>query len=73
MDQGMTRDRWLSLGLREDALAVFSASNLQTVEVAGSKVVGIPKTGDGHHVLGTAPSCEEAAVIATILRLFNPN
>ena len=73
MDQGMTRDRWLSLGLREDMLAVFGAGNLQTIEAAGSKVVGIPKGRDSHHVLGTASSGEEAAVIATILRLFNPN
>ena len=73
MDQGMTRDRWLSLGLQDEALAVFGAGNLQTIEAAGSMVVGIPKGGDGHHVLGTASSREEAAVIATILRLFNPN
>ena len=73
MDQGMTRDRWLSLGLQEDMLAVFGAGNLQTIEAAGSKVVGIPKGGDGHHVLGTASSGEEAAVIATILRMFNSN
>jgi len=73
MDQGMTRDRWLSLGLREDALAVFGAGDLQTIEAVGSKVVGIPKGGDGHRVFGTASSCEEATVIATILRLFNPN
>lgn len=73
MDQGMTRDRWLSLGLQEEALAVFGTGSLQTVEAAGSMVVGIPKGGDGHYLLGTASSHEEAAVIATILRLFNPN
>jgi len=73
MDEGMTRDRWLSLGLQEDALLVFQGGNLQTVEAAGLKVVGIPKGGDGHHLLGTASSREEAVVIATILRLFNPN
>jgi len=47
--------------------------NLQTVEAADTKVVGISKGGDGHHLLGTASSREEAVVIATILRLFNPN
>jgi hypothetical protein len=73
MDQGMTRDRWLSLGLQEDALLVFEAGGLRTIEAAGSKVVGIFKHGAGHHVLGTALSGEEATVIATILRLFNPN
>ncbi len=73
MDQGMTRDRWLSLGLQEDALPVFQDGNLQTIEAAGLKVVGILKGGDGHHLLGTASSREEAVVIATILRLFNPN
>ena len=73
MDQGMTRDRWLSLGLQEEALALFGTGNLQTIEAADSKVVGIPKGGDSYHVLGTASSGEEAAVIATILRLYNPN
>lgn len=73
MDQGMTCDRWLSLGLQEDALPVFQAGGLRTIESAGSKVIGIPKHGAGHHVLGTASSGEEAVVIATILRVFNPN
>jgi len=73
MDRGMTRDRWLSLGLREDALPVFEAGSLHTIEAAGSGIVGIPRHGDGHHLLGTASSREEALVIATILRLFNPN
>jgi len=73
MDRGITRDRWLSLGLQEDALAVFEAGGLQTIEAAGSRVVGVPRHGDGHHLLGTASSREEAVVIATILRLFNPN
>jgi hypothetical protein len=40
---------------------------------AGSGVAGIPKHGAGHHLLGTVSSWEEAAVVATILRLFNPN
>ena len=73
MDNGITRERWLSLGLQEDALPVFEAGGLQTVEAAGIGVVGIPRHGTGHHLLGTASSREEAVVIATILRLFNPN
>jgi hypothetical protein len=73
MGDGMTRDRWLSLGLQEDALPVFEAGGLQTVEAAGNGVVGVPRHGAGHHLLGTASSREEAVVIATILRLFNPN
>ncbi len=73
MGEGMTRDRWLSLGLREDALPTFEAGGLQTVEAAGNGVVGVPRHGAGHHLLGTASCREEAVVIATILRLFNPN
>ena len=73
MGDGMTRARWLSLGLLEDALPVFQAGGLRTVEAAGSRIVGVPKHGAGHHLLGTASSREEAAVVATILRLFNPN
>ena len=73
MDRGMKRDRWLSLGLQDDALPVFEAGDLLTIEAAGSGIVGIPRHGDGHHLLGTASSREEAVVIATILRLFNPN
>lgn len=73
MDQGMTRDRWLSLGLQEDMLPVFQAGGLRTVEAADSRIVGIPRHSAGHHLLGTAGSREEAVVIATILRLFNPN
>ncbi len=73
MGEGMTRDRWLSLGLREDGLPVFEAGGLQTIEAAGNGVVGVPRHGAGHHLLGTASSREEAVVIATILRLFNPN
>jgi len=73
MDNDMTREHWLSLGLQEDALGVFEAGRLRTVEAADSRVVGIPKYGAGHHLLGTVSSWEEAAVVATILRLFNPN
>jgi len=46
---------------------------LQTVEAADNGIVGIPRYGTGHHLLGIASSREEAVVIATILRLFNPN
>jgi hypothetical protein len=73
MGDGMTRDRWLSLGLQEEALPMFEAGGLQTVEAAGNGIVGVPRHGTGHHLLGTASSREEAVVIATILRLFNPN
>lgn len=73
MDRGMTRERWLSLSLQEDALAVFEAEGLQTIEAADTGVVGVPKHGGGHHLLGTASSREEAVVIAIILRLFNPS
>ncbi len=69
----MTKAGWLSLGLQEDALPVFEAGRLRTVEAVGSLVVGIPKSADGHHLLGTATSREEAVVVATILRLLNPN
>jgi len=69
----MTRAGWLSLGLLENALPVFEAGGLRTVEAAGSVIVGIPKSADGHHLLGMAPSREEAVVVATILRLLNPN
>ena len=69
----MTREYWLSLGLLENALPVFVAGSLRTVEAAGSNVVGIPKSADGHHLLDAASSYEEAVVVATILRLFNPN
>jgi hypothetical protein len=73
MGEGMTRERWLSLGLREDALQVFEAGSLRTIEAADSGVVGIPKHGASHHLLGTTSSGEEARAVATILRLFNPN
>ena len=69
----MTRAGWLSLGLQEDALPVFEAGGLRTIEAAGSGVVGIPKDGAGHYLLGTVSSREETAVVATILRLLNPN
>ncbi len=73
MDDDMTREHWLSLGLQENALPAFEAGGLRTIEAADSRVVGIPKHGTGHHLLGTVSSWEEAAVVATILRLFNPN
>ena len=73
MDQHMTREHWLSLGLTRTAQPVFEASTLRTIEATGTAVVGIPKYGTGHHPLGTASCNEEAVVIATILRLFNPN
>lgn len=69
----MTRERWLSLGLQEDALLAFEAGSLHTIEAADNRIVGIPRHRAGHHLLGTAASHEEAAVIATILRLFNPD
>jgi hypothetical protein len=69
----VTKAGWLSLGLRADALPVFEAGGLRSVEAAGSLVVGIPKSADGHHLLGAATSREEAVVVATILRLLNPN
>ncbi len=73
MDDGMTREHWLSLGLQEDVLPLFQAGGLRTIEAADCRVVGVPKHGAGHHLLGTVSSWEEAAVVATILRLFNPN
>ena len=73
MDRHMTREHWLSLGLKEAARPVFEAGTLRTIEAAGTAVVGIPKHGTGHHVLGTATCNEEAVVIATMLRPFNPN
>jgi hypothetical protein len=69
----MTRERWLGLGLQEDALVAFKGGGLRTIEAAGNGIVGVPKHGTGHHLLGTASSREETVVIATILRLFNPN
>jgi len=52
---------------------MFEAGILRTVEAAGSSVVGIPRGGDGDHLLGTASSRAEAVVIATTLRLCNPD
>ena len=49
---------------------MFDAGCLLTIEAAAN---GIPRHGDGHHLLGTASSQEEAVAITTILRLFNPN
>lgn len=69
----MRVDYWLSLGLDRAAQEVFEAGTLRTVEAADNRIVGIPKGGNGHHLLGTASSREEAVVIATILRLFNPD
>ena len=69
----MKVEYWLSLGLDKAAHEAFEDGNLHTVEAAGSRVVGVPKGGNGHHLLGTASSREEAVVIATILRLYNPN
>ena len=69
----MTRERWLSLGLQEDALVTFEGGGLRTIGAAGNGTVGIAKHGAGHHLLGTASSREEAVVIATILRPSNPN
>ena len=63
----------LSLGLDRDASAMFEAGGLRTVEAAGRQVVGIPKHGDGHHRLGPSASRDDAVVVATLLRLLNPN
>jgi hypothetical protein len=68
----MAPDQWLSLGLSRDMQETFEAGGLHTVEAAGVQVVGVPRRGDGHVVLGEASSREEAVVIATILRMFNP-
>lgn len=69
----MTTEQWLSLGLIETARAAFEAGSLRTIEAADSMIVGIPKTEDGHHLLGEASSREEAVVVATMLRMWNPN
>ncbi len=69
----MTKSQWLSLGLLlGSARELFEEGGLRTVEAADNTVVGIPRHGAGHHLLGTAASREEAVVIATMLRLFNP-
>lgn len=65
--------QWLSLGLARDAQPVFESGWLRTSEAAGNAVVGIPRRGAGHRLLGTTGFREEAVVIATILRLLNPN
>jgi len=69
----MTQPQWLSLGLLGHAKPVFEEGGLRTIEAADNTVVGIPRDGTGHHLLGTAASREEAVVIATILRLYNPS
>ena len=69
----MTKSQWLSLGLLlGSARELFEEGGLRTIEAADNTVVGIPRYGAGHHRLGTAGSREEAIVIATMLRLFNP-
>ena len=68
----MTKSQWFSLGLLGQARPVFEDGGLRTIEAADHTVVGIPRHGAGHHLLGTAASREEAVVIATILRLCNP-
>ncbi len=52
---------------------MFEAGGLRTVEVIRSVIIGNPKSADGHHLLGMALSREEVVVVATILRLLNPN
>ena len=37
MDGDMTREHWLSLGLQEDALPLFEAGGLRTIEAADSQ------------------------------------
>lgn len=69
----MKVEQWPGLGPGRAAQEVFEAGILRTVETAGSSVVGIPRSGDGDRLLGTAASREEAAVIATTLRLCNPD
>ena len=70
----MTKSQWLSLGLLlGSARELFEEGGLRTVEAADNTVVGIPRHGAGHHLLGIAMSRDEAVVIATMLRLFNPN
>ena len=50
MGRGVTREHWLSFGLQEDALSVFEAGSLQTIEAADSEIVGVPRHGTGHHL-----------------------
>ncbi len=72
MPVGMTLAQWLSLGLLREAREAFEAGALRTIEAADDRVVGLPRQGGGHQVLGIASSREEAVVIATILRMNNP-
>ena len=65
-------DQWLSLGLKAEALEVYEAGGLRTVEAAGNNVVGVPRGVAAHHLLGEASSREEAVVIATIWRVCAP-
>jgi len=73
MDHRMTRERWLSLGLQEDAMPAFGAGGLRTIKAADNGIVGVPRHGAGHHLLGTAASREGAIVTVTNLRPYNPN
>lgn len=66
----MNVECWLNLGLDR---AVFEASNLQTIEAAGSRIIGVTEGGDDDHLLGTASSRKEGTVITTILRLYDPS
>ena len=45
MDQGVTRDHWLGLGLQEDALPAIQAGKLRLIEATGSQVVGVSGHG----------------------------
>lgn len=68
----MAPEQWLSLGLDIGEHALFQSGGFRTVEAAGQTVVGLPRNSGAHRVFGSASSREEAVVIATILRLFNP-
>ena len=68
----MAPEQWLGLGLDEAEHALFEAGGLRTVEAADAAVVGIPRDGGPCRRLADATSREEAVVIATILRMFNP-
>ena len=54
MDQSITRERWLNLGLQEDEVPAFEAGGLHTIQAAESRVIGISKHRIGYHLLGTA-------------------
>jgi len=60
------------LGLDIGEHAFFQSGGCRTIEAAGQAVVGLPRDGAPHRTFGNASSREEAVVIATILRLFNP-